>query len=177
MHDSVELAPLRKRSVVFLAIFLVVVPVLALIAMLAFPDQPPSGIEGTLAVLIVSAIAGALLAVIRRRSISLEKSTLVIRATLYTRRIALEEINLADARVVDLREHTEMRPLLKTNGLAVPGLAAGYFWDRKRNKLFCLVTAPLVVMLPLRDRSRVLISPMRPKRLLDEICDRARPRG
>lgn len=176
-NNSVELAPLRKRSVVFLAIFIVVVPVSALIAMLAFPDQRPSPIEGAIAVVIVGAVVGSLLAVIRRRSISFEAGNLIIRATFYTRRIALEELDLSGAKVIDLQEHPERRPLLKTNGLAVPGLAIGSFRDRKRNKLFCLVTAPRVVMLPLHGGSRILVSPTHPQRLLDEIRDRAASTG
>lgn len=167
--SALALAPLRKHSVVFLAIFTVALPGIAIIAVLAFPEQRPSSVAAVVAAAIVAAVAGVLFAFVRRRSIVLADDALVIRATLYTRRIGLGEISFADARALDLREHPEHRPLLKTNGLAVPGFAAGNFRDRKRNKLFCLVTAPRVVLLPLSDGSSVMVSPLHPKRFLDEI--------
>ncbi|PKL94659.1 MAG: hypothetical protein CVV18_08255, partial [Gammaproteobacteria bacterium HGW-Gammaproteobacteria-8] len=87
-----------------------------------------------------------LLLVAMRRSVQLENAVLDIRATLYRRRIGLREIELEQARVIDLREHPEYRPWLKTNGFAVPGLAAGHFRDRRKNRVFCLVTGPKTLM-------------------------------
>ena len=93
------------------------------------------------------------------------------KATFYTRRVALGAIDVDSARILDLREHPENKPLLKTNGYAVPGLMAGNFRDRKRRKVFCLVTAPSVVVLPLDDDSRMLLSPARPAHLLRSLSD------
>ena len=111
---------------------------------------------------LIALVGLALLLVASRRSVRYENGVLDIRATLYQRRIALDQIDLLKARVLDLREHPEDRPWLKTNGFAAPGLAAGYFRDRRKNRLFCLVTAPRVVLLPLTDGSRVMISFERP---------------
>ncbi len=174
---AVELAPLRKQSVVSLAVFLVVLPALVVVAMLAFPGQAAPPVAMVLAAIVAVAIAGVLLAFTRRRSIALTDDGLVIRATFYTRRIPYDDMSPGDARVLDLQEHPESRPLLKTNGLAVPGLAAGHFRDRQRKKLFCLITGPRVVMLPLSNGSSVITSPAHPQRFLDQLRDRAGQRS
>lgn len=171
--SALDLAPLRKQSVVFLVALTIVLPALVIISMLAFPSSGQTPIAMAAAAAVVAVVAGGLAIAIRRRSIALESDTLVMRATIYTRRIALGDIRLDDARVLDLREHPEQRPLLKTNGVAVPGLAAGNFRDRNRDRLFCLVTGPRVVILPLADGSRVLVSPLHPELLLQAIRERA----
>lgn len=167
--NELELAPLRKHSRVLLALFIVVLPGIAIVAVLATADQSPPGAGAFAAAAVTAALIAMLLLVTARRGLALENDGLVLRATLYTRRLALDEIDLDGARIVDLREHPECRPLLKTNGLAVPGFAAGNFRDRRRNKLFCLVTAPRVVILPLKDGRRVLVSPAHPARFLDRL--------
>lgn len=175
MNDAVEefaVAPLGKSARVFLAFFTVVLPLMIMVGMAAFPEFRPPPVGFALAGLVIVSVAGLLLAASTRRSIRIDDEVLEIKATLYSRRLALSSIDVDATRIVDLREHPENRPLLKTNGYAVPGLAAGNFRDRKRNKLFCLVTAPRVLRMPLNDGSLVLASPARPERLLDAIRKR-----
>lgn len=178
-RDAVEefcVAPPGKSVRVFLSLFTLVIPLMIIVAMAAVPDLRPPPAVFAFAVTAIVAVAGALFAVIRRRAIRLGDGQLQIRATLYSRSVPLASIDLDSARVIDLREHPENRPLLKTNGLAVPGLAAGNFRDRKRRRLFCLVTAPRVLSLPLHDGTRVLISPVRPAQLLARIRERTSSR-
>jgi hypothetical protein len=95
----------------------------------------------------------ALLAFVQRRTrVSLEVGTLTIAAGLLTHRIAVANLDLAAARVMDLREHTELRPLIKVFGTRLPGLAMGHFRLHDRSPAFVLVT----------DRSRVLVLPEKP---------------
>ena len=42
---------------------------------------------------------------------------------------------------MDLDERTELRPALKTFGMALPGFHAGWFLLRDRSRGFCLLTA------------------------------------
>ena len=174
-HDADEeftVAPPGKAARVFLTFFTVVIPLMILVAMAAFPEfrPPPAGFAVT--ALVIVSIAGLLLVASARRSIRINGDVLEIKATFYSRSLALSSIDVDAARVIDLREHPENRPLLKTNGYAVPGLVAGNFRDRRRNKLFCLVTAPRVLRMPLKDGSLVLASPAHPDRLLDSIRKR-----
>lgn len=102
----------------------------------------------------------------RRRSVALIDGSLVVQAAFYKLCLSRREVDLDAAEIVDLREKREYRPRLRTNGYGVPGLAAGHFRDRQGRKLFCLVTAPRVVRLPVTDGSAVLLSAEHPDRLL-----------
>ncbi len=90
-----------------------------------------------------------LLACMRRRSVTLQDGMLVIRATLYTQRIPVQDLDLAAARILDLRAHREYLPMLKSNGFGLPGYWAGHFRSKRFGKQFVLLT----------DRSRVLLLP------------------
>lgn len=130
--------------------------------------------EAWLVLLIVLTVMLLLALAAARRRIALEPGRLRIEAAFYTRNVALGEIDLPNAHILDLRERREVRPLLKTSGYALPGFQAGYFRGRHRRKLFCLITAPRVVELPLRDGGALLLSAERPQALLDALRQ-ARP--
>ena len=166
-------APPGKGAWVLLGLFTLVIPLMIVLALVAIPEfrPPPAGFAVT--VLAIGAVAAALLVATRRRSIRLDGNRLEVKATFYTRRLPLDAIDVDSARILDLREHPENKPLFKTNGLAVTGLMAGNFRDRKRRKVFCLVTAPRVLVLPLGDGSRLLLSAAHPAELLRELRQRA----
>lgn len=106
----------------------------------------------------------------RRRRIVLDQRELRITATLYRKQVAVDAIDLDKARVVDLAEHTELRPLVKTNGFNLPGLAAGHYRLRNLGKAFCLITdRSRVLALPLRAGSWLLLSPEKPRELLEQL--------
>jgi hypothetical protein len=111
---------------------------------------------------------------VRRRRIRLDNRELQITATLYTRKVAVEALDLAQARVVSLDEHTELKPRLKTNGFSVPGFHAGHFRLRNLSKAFCLITdRNRVLSLPLRDGGLILLSPAQPRVLLERLRELA----
>ena len=62
-------------------------------------------------------------------------AALRVKATCYTRRAPVSDFALDQARVVDLREHSELKPLIKTNGVGMPGWPAGsgcWAWCTRR---------------------------------------------
>ena len=106
--------------------------------------------------------------VAKRRAVVFDGGTLDVLATFYRRHITVQEIDLGKARVINLGEHTEWRPFLKTNGFAMPGFSAGWFRSRNWTRLFCLVTdRQRVLLLPLRAGGALLLSLKRPTDLLD----------
>jgi hypothetical protein len=111
---------------------------------------------------------------VRRRHIRLDNRELRITATLYTHKVAVEAIDLAQARVVSLDEHTHLKPRLKTNGFSLPGFHAGHFRLRNLTKAFCLITdRTRVLLLPLRDGGQILLSPEKPRALLERLRELA----
>ncbi len=104
-----------------------------------------------------------------RRRISLENGELVVTSTFYRRRTPVASLDLAQARVVDLAEHSQYKPGLKTNGFGMPGFQSGHY-RLGRRKAFCLITdASHVLYLPLRNDSVLLLSPEHPRALLDAL--------
>ena len=117
----------------------------------------------------VLALAVPLLA-LRRRRIRLDGRELHVAATFYTRRISVDALDLDHARVVDLAEHTEFKPALKTNGFNLPFFQAGHYRLRNRAKAFCLLTGrERALLLPQRDGRFILLSPEKPQALLDAL--------
>src|SRR3546814_7616953 len=73
----------------------------------------------------------------RRHQITLDGDGLAIRTTFYSRTLGWSELQLPQARVVDLDEHTDLKPMLKTNGTSLPAFRSG--WLRLRNRQKALV--------------------------------------
>lgn len=122
-----------------------------------------------LPVLLVLSLGVPLLA-LRRRRIRLDGRELCVAATFYTRRITADALDLDRARIVDLAEHTEFKPALKTNGFNLPFFQAGHYRLRNRAKAFCLLTGrERVLVLPQRDGRFILLSPEKPQALLDAL--------
>lgn len=126
-----------------------------------------------LAVPILLLAAVAIAVVTRRRGVRLEGGELQVSAGMHTRRIPAGDIDLAGARIVDLREHKALRPLFKSFGTSLPGYQAGHFRLRDRGRAFVLVTdASRVLVLPERSGRRLLLSLRHPQTLLDALAAR-----
>lgn len=146
------------------------------VAALTMQSPAPSSLVAWLAVPFVMAVGIVLTLALRRRRIVLDHRTLRVEATFYTKTLAVEAIDLDRARVLSLEEHTDLAPMLKTNGFSLPGLKAGHFRLRNLGKAFCLVTdRSRVLTLPLRDGGLVLLSPTRPADLLARLRELATP--
>ncbi len=175
-----RLPPLGRAPVLFAVAIGALVPIGVAVALVG---SARAGEISLLAVLgiqagVALAIAAALVPVLRRE-VAFDDHRLRVKATWYTREVRLDHLRLDQARVVDLREHTELKPLLKTNGFALPGLQAGHFRLRDRGKAFCLVLDPgRVLLLPHVDGSRWLLSFENPRAVLSvlqEAAARAHP--
>ena len=111
---------------------------------------------------------------LRRHRLGLDDNGIQIATTFYTRRLALSELDLQQARVVDLGERTELKPLLKTSGTSLPGLQSGGFRLRNRHKAFVAITGgPRVLWIPTRIGYDLLLQPRNPQALLDRLRDMA----
>ncbi|WP_454831650.1 PH domain-containing protein [Pseudoxanthomonas wuyuanensis] len=178
MHQILDFppAPLRRSSLMWLWLPLALIIGMLITVAMAPPQTSRSGLFVTVPfVLLLGLVLNWML---RRRSIRLDNRQLQITATLYKRTLAVEQIDLRRARVLSLDEHTELRPRLKTNGFSLPGFYAGHFRLCNLTKAFCLITdRTRVLSLPLRDGGLVLLSPEKPRVLLDRLRQLADARG
>ncbi len=110
-------------------------------------------------------------ATLAHRQIAIDGDKLKIAAALIvSHTVPIRELMLDKARILDLDEHTEFKPLLRLYGASLPGFTAGYCLLRNRSRAFCLLTARRnVLLLPQRNGKYVLISPEKPQALLDEL--------
>ncbi|MGB0514654.1 MAG: PH domain-containing protein, partial [Wenzhouxiangellaceae bacterium] len=161
--------PPSKVPLVFMASLLVITIVAVALTGILDPD---SGLSWP-AVLIVAGIEApiflGLVLLMRWRRVWLEPGELVVRATFYLKRTPLSAIDCSRLRILDLREHPEAKTVLRTNGVGLPGFSAGHFRDRGKRKVFALVTRPRVLLIPLTDDSRILLSLEHPRELMNRL--------
>lgn len=168
-----DLAPLPSHTVWWLWLPMLLATGGVILAMTVGSRTAPS-LAAWLAVPFVLAIGTVLTLALRRRRIVLDNRELQVLATFYTKKLSVEAIDLGKARVLSLEEHTDLAPMLKTNGFSLPGFKAGHFRLRNLGKAFCLVTdRTRVLTLPLRDGGLVLLSPARPADVLARLRELA----
>jgi len=182
MHatDSTEFAVPApgKAAWVTLVALGIVVPAALIGAVVAFDPAQLRKLAAAAPILIISLLLlPALGALMWRRSVRLDDGVLVVKAAFYTQRIPASDLDVSAARVLDLDEHTEYRPV-KANGYALPGFFAGHFRNatKVREKFFCLLTdRRRVLVLPERSGRSLLLSLERPQALLDALRRNAAP--
>ena len=170
-----DLAPLSAHTAWWLWVPMLLAAA-GVIAAMTMESRTPPPLAAWLAIPLVLAIGVVLTLALRRRRIVLDNRELQVAATFYTKKLAVEAIDLDKARILSLEEHTDLAPMLKTNGFSLPGLKAGHFRLRNLTKAFCLVTdRTRVLTLPLRGGGMVLLSPARPADLLARLRELATP--
>jgi hypothetical protein len=88
----------------------------------------------------------------------------------YGRRIPLEALLLDRARVVDLTREREFELRWRTNGIGMPGYAAGWFKLRNKEKALAFVTdRRRALYLPTRQGFVLLLSLECPYELLESV--------
>lgn len=155
-------------------------------ALVHVADDPGSKqlIGDSTALTMAIVVAGTLLAclavhwflgrALRRHHVALDGDGLAVRTTFYARKLGWSELLLQQARVVDLREHTEFKPMLKTNGTSLPGLRSGWFRLRNRRKaLVAMGSGPRVLYLPTTQGHDLLLQPRHPPALLQRLRELA----
>lgn len=165
------LAPLQPWTWALLAALWMV---LLLVAFLSGPHQqsPDNPVPWWVVVVFGTALLPAgLLSALAHRDIRIEGDRLVVAAAIvFARKVPLGELALDKARVLDLDEHTEYKPMLQLGAFSFPGFNAGRYLLRNRSRAFCLLTRrQRVLVLPQRDGRLLLLSPEKPQGLLDAL--------
>ncbi len=112
----------------------------------------------------------------RRHRLQLDGGQLRIRTSFYTREVALSELQLDQARVIDLDERPEYKPALKTNGYALPGFKSGHFRLRNGEKAFVAIAGGRrALWLPTTAGKGLLLQPEQPDALLKQLRELASP--
>lgn len=106
----------------------------------------------------------------RRHQVTVDAYGIEVTTTFYKRRLGWGELRLDEARVASLDEHIQLKPLLKTNGTALPGFRSGWFRLRNREKAFvAMLRGPRVTWVPTTQDYGLLLQPRQPQALLDHL--------
>lgn len=191
LDPRLQLEPASGRSRLWLLLLTVVLPVsLSLVLpLLAGGDTPTAHLiddslvasrwlDRVFGPLLVAAITGAIWFVldllVRRHRLRLDAAGLEIATTFYRQKLALSELQLDAARVVSIDEHPEHKPMLKTNGMALPGFRSGWFRSRALKKLFVATAGgEQLLWLPTSRGYSLLLQPRHPRDLLQRLRELA----
>lgn len=171
-----QLEPAAPHTRVAMAVLMVGVPVvLELVVAPIGRNLPVAGLAGrVLGAAIMLAVTGAVYAALaglmRRHRASVDAAGIEIATTFYRRRLDWPALRLDAARVVALDERPELRPVLKSNGFAVPGFRSGWFRSRSLKRLFVATAGgKKLLWLPTTLGYDVLLQPRNPAALLEAI--------
>lgn len=170
-----QLEPPSSRSRLGLALVVLAAPLLSLVVVPALvPGGDPRdawALAGVCGLCIV--IAVALDWGMRRHRVAIQDGTLDLTTSFYRRRMALTELRLDEARVVDLSERTELRPGLKSNGFNWIGFRSGWFRARQGRMLVATAGGDRVLWVPTTRGFDLLLQPRRPQALLERLRELA----
>jgi len=121
--------------------------------------------DGTLwlpALMLVPVLIGLALAIVfwpRTLRVELTADSVAIQGSIYGRKIARKDLDLATARVTRFDEEPGLRPALRTNGVGLPNYRVGWFRLRNHERALCFLTTQSdVVYLPTTQNFALLIS-------------------
>lgn len=111
----------------------------------------------------------------RNTTFVLTDDGLAIRGTMYGRTLPWSSLRVEEAHAVDLRESTELRPTLRTNGLGLPGYQAGWFRLRRGKGLLFVTDPSRVVAVPTTEGYVLVASVGDPEAFLEALRRRSAP--
>lgn len=165
-----------KATWVTLLVAGAVLPLTLLALVLVFSDERPLAslrlphLFGGGAVLVV--VFGWVWLVLRRLRVEIVDGVLLVRAAFYTRKVPLQSLDHAAARILDLERGSEWLPRVRMNGIDLPGVHIGHYRGHPfKRKQFCLLTSKRrVLLLPEREPERfLLLSLERPQAFIDAL--------
>lgn len=176
-NGALALVPASRRAAAWLFALIVLLP-LALIGIVELSGGRGAAEGGTalawragVGVAVFCLLLWAALALlVRRHRLRFDAGGLEVATTFYSRHFALPVLGLDAARVVNLDERPEFRPMLRTNGLAIPGFRSG--WYRLRNGHRALVASAggkRLLWMPTAAGHDLLLQPGDPQALLDRL--------
>jgi hypothetical protein len=111
-------------------------------------------------VLVVSVIATLwIVRMTRRIAVTLDDDTLTVVTGVATQEFPLSTLRANGMRILDFAAHPELKPVLRTWGIGLPGLASGWFRLRNGGKALCVLSGrERVTVLRADDGTWVMLS-------------------
>jgi hypothetical protein len=169
-----DLVPPGKLVMLFPVFIGLILPVAILAVLAVTMESHQEFLLAAPALLFMPLAAGALGWSMQRQKVRLSDAGLIVRRLPWSRAIKPSQLDLDNARILNLDEHPELRPSFKIVGTRLPGYRSGLFWLRDRRKATVLITETRrVLVLPKRDGNLIMLSLQRPEALLEALKRRA----
>lgn len=143
MRELVLAGSLSKPLIWLMVIMVAVFGAMAVVLTQIFERLPAKNAPPVPAVYLAIAIGVvALLFVLRmllRTRVSVGQGDLVVNYGIGSRRIPLSSLRKHGLRKVDLAQHTELKPFVRTWGAGMPGFHAGWFRLRNGERALCVL--------------------------------------
>ena len=122
------------------------------------------------AVLVATALMFVLLAwSATHGSFTISDRTLQLRIPIYGRSIPISNLDLVHARVLDADDAVAIRGSMRTNGIGMPGYAAGWFKLASGSKALLAVTRGPVLFIPTHEGYSLAVSVADPDAALQRL--------
>ena len=109
-----------------------------------------------------------------RHRLLLTPLALEVKTSFYSTLVPLSELNLEQARVIDLHERVEFKPRIKTNGYAIAGFNSGHVRLKNGEKAFVAMAGERrALWLPTSRGKGLLLQPRQPEALLKRLRELA----
>ncbi len=186
-----QLVPAPTAARVWLFLLTVGMPMSIAAIVMAVADGGPmrliGGSIGRTAVIALGTVAALTLGIwlvldrlMQRHRLRFDADALVVKSGFNGCSVAYADLQLDNARVVDLAERTEYKPMLKLNGIGLRRFKGGWYLLRDRSRAFVAITCgPRALWIPTSKTHSLLLQPSQPQALLDTLRTMAdsRPRG
>ncbi len=153
-----------RRALAWLVVLAFGVPgvIVALVLGSAWKEGAPAAplLAAGIFILVVSAVATLwIVRMTRRITVTLDDDTLTVVTGVATQEFPLSTLRANGVRILDLAAHPELKPVLRTWGIGLPGLASGWFRLRNGGKALCVLSGrERVTVLRTDDGTWVMLS-------------------
>jgi len=167
LSKKYRMLPLRaspRSALAWLVVLAFGVPgaVIAFVLGSAWKEGAPAApllISGIFVIVVSAIVTLWLLRTMRRIAVTLDDEALTVLAGVATHRFPLATLRANGVRIVDFAAHPELKPVLRTWGIGLPGLASGWFRLRNGGKALCVLSGrERVTVLRADDGTWVMLS-------------------
>ena len=159
-----------KAALLLPVILGILAPVILLGVVALAAPQPADWPKFAVAVSMLPVIAAVLAWTMHHRCVSLSPTGLRIRGAPWRRITAFADLDVGNARIVNLDEQKNLRPGFKIAGARLPGFRSGWFWLRDGRRAYVVLTDwRRTVELPRKDGRVYLFSLQRPEAFIDAL--------
>lgn len=145
MQDVFPIVPGSAKPLIFLIVFLLIM-------------------------LAISALVAYLILSSRNARFLLTENGLQIKGDLYGRTLAYQDLNLAEAKIVNLQQQSDLRPKSKTFGSNLGVFKVGWFRLQNHEKALLYITQVQdIVYIPTLKGYSLMLSPQHPELFLERL--------